>query len=201
MAKKSTSPSLASLDQLALSLNPVPDKASTGHAYTHIYDQLFSQYRDDRITILEIGVWEGASIDLWLKYFLGARIIGVDIDLSRAKDKFTDNARVTLYQGNQEDSEFLKSLPGADIVIDDGAHLVYPTVSAFHWLWPKTRLMYIVEDLHTYYWPESNPSNSDQWLIELARDCLGRGKTHADNAATEIKSIQFYQSLAVIKKI
>lgn len=194
---------LPTLDELALSFEPHPDKASDGHDYLSIYDQFLTPLRSLPITLLEIGVWEGASIELWLKYFPRAYIIGVDFDLSRVGDRFKDNDRVTLYQASQSAAPFLESLPPVDIVIDDGSHLVNDQMTSFHHLWPKTQKLYIVEDLHTYFWPHSNPQGSEQWLIELTRDVLGRGDTHADKEPkhpTDILSMSFYQSLVILKK-
>ena len=37
--------------------------------YFNIYDQYFSKYRDREIVILEIGVFQGGSLQMWKNYF------------------------------------------------------------------------------------------------------------------------------------
>lgn len=184
------------------------DKGRAGHGYCALYDRLFAVHSDLRgtaETFVEIGVWEGASIAAWLDYFYQAHIIGIDTDLSRVGKRFEGLERVELIEMSASSESLISRLPDAiDILIDDGSHLVADHMQTFHNLWPKIRSggFYIVEDLHTYFWPKSNPPDSDQWLIELVRDTLGRGKSpDKELSGSSIASLTFFQSLAVFRKL
>jgi hypothetical protein len=92
--------------------------------YFDIYERHFSRFRSRPVTLLEIGVYSGGSLDLWRSYFgPDAHIIGVDIEESvRVYER--DGIRILI--GDQADRSFwarvLPTLPPLDIVIDDGGH-------------------------------------------------------------------------------
>jgi len=44
------------------------------------YDKFFREFRREPINVIEIGVANGASLNVWLQYFERARIVGIDID-------------------------------------------------------------------------------------------------------------------------
>ena len=47
--------------------------------YFNTYDEVFLNYRNKKITFVEIGVLEGGSLEIWKKFFGNkARIIGID---------------------------------------------------------------------------------------------------------------------------
>jgi hypothetical protein len=48
--------------------------------YLRHYGRVFYRYRDKPTNILEIGVYKGASLQLWERYFQRATVIGVDVD-------------------------------------------------------------------------------------------------------------------------
>lgn len=52
---------------------------NTTHSYLPIYDKLFSRFKDKEINMLEVGVADGGSIELWNDYFTKATIFGFDI--------------------------------------------------------------------------------------------------------------------------
>ena len=51
------------------------------HQYTHIYDKLFAHLRDQPIRLLEMGVLNGAGLEMWSKFLThpDAVIVGLDI--------------------------------------------------------------------------------------------------------------------------
>lgn len=49
-----------------------------GFSYLDIYARYLSQLRDKELSVLEIGVKDGASLRMWRSYFSNARIYGVD---------------------------------------------------------------------------------------------------------------------------
>ena len=64
-------------------LFPKSDKG-TEHDYINgYYDAEFTPKKDKSITLMEIGVLNGESINLWNKYFENAiTILGVDINIT-----------------------------------------------------------------------------------------------------------------------
>ncbi|TIN50291.1 MAG: class I SAM-dependent methyltransferase, partial [Mesorhizobium sp.] len=51
--------------------------------YLSTYDHIFSEYRDRPVRILEVGVQNGGSLEIWQKYFPNAEIIvGCDVNLA-----------------------------------------------------------------------------------------------------------------------
>ena len=49
--------------------------------YINEWDNIFSPYRDQEIDLLEIGIQNGGSLEIWSKYFNKAKnLIGCDVD-------------------------------------------------------------------------------------------------------------------------
>jgi len=126
--------------------------------YFDIYDHHFAPYRKKPVTIVEFGVSHGGSLQMWKSYFgRKARIIGVDID-PRCKELVEDRVEVVI--GDQEDRDFLRTLRERvgpiDILIEDGGHTMNQQIATFEEMWPGVRDggIYLVEDLHTSYWPK-----------------------------------------------
>src|SRR5207302_204933 len=59
--------------------------------YLSEYERLFAAYRQRPIRLLEIGIQNGGSLELWAKYFEAAEaIVGCDIDPRCADLRFCD---------------------------------------------------------------------------------------------------------------
>jgi hypothetical protein len=138
--------------------------------YFEIYDRHFRQFRGRKLTLIEFGVFHGGSLATWKDYFgPEARIIGVDIDPRCAS---LESEEVEVILGDQDDRGFLRSLRedvgAVDIVIDDGGHRMSQQVRTFEELWPAVTDggVYLIEDLHTSYWPEygGGVGNPDTFL-------------------------------------
>jgi hypothetical protein len=187
------------------------DKASTGHDYLRRYDAHLSEIRTSPATLLEIGVWEGASLEMWGAYFdhPNARIVGVDVDMSRSRVE--DGGRVYLRTGNAASKDFLAQLAGEfeafDCIVDDGSHQVIDQAVTWAHLWPhvKSGGCYIIEDLHTYWWERANPASAWEWLAALMSNCAGLGSTTTDRRekptpTDDIAEAHVYQSVIVFRK-
>ena len=101
--------------------------------YADLYDRHFGPYRGKPIRMLEIGVFEGGSLELWREYFGPQAIIfGIYINPDCAT-KADEPNQVRI--GSQADPDFLKSvvaeMGGVDIVLDDGSHIAAHQRSAF----------------------------------------------------------------------
>lgn len=179
--------------------------------YFEIYDRHFSRFENKPITVMEIGIWEGGSLQMW-KHCFGpkARIIGVDIQPELA---FSE-PQIEVVIGDAGDRNVLHNLKQGigkiDVLIDDGSHKLKDQVAVFEELFPaiSENGIYLCEDLHTSYWPEGEGNFVDYlkekvdslnaWHDEsLAGRIFGSAKV---NFALKVKSITFYDSVCVIER-
>ena len=57
------------------------NKSRKYEKYFFIYEELFKKYKNKDITFVEIGIYNGGSLDIWRKYFSkNSRIIGIDLN-------------------------------------------------------------------------------------------------------------------------
>lgn len=92
------------------------------HSYVeNIYKKLFEPVRDSVKNVLEIGILNGGSLELWRDYFYNATIFGVDID-DPWKELGTE--RLVQIMADAYSRNFVDFLPDEyfDIIIDDGPH-------------------------------------------------------------------------------
>src|SRR5690348_9645449 len=76
--------------------------------YIEIYETFFAKYRNTEVTLLEIGVAHGGSLQIWKEYFgKNAKIYAVDINPD-CKKLESDNIKIFI--GSQEDKTFLERL-------------------------------------------------------------------------------------------
>jgi hypothetical protein len=138
----------------AIGLKYGTDKASSGHNYLNFYETFFAPLRHQPLTVLEIGVLEGASLKTWRDYFPKSKIIGVDI-LPSAKRFERDRVIVeVLDQSNIDELTRLSLKHGPfDVVIDDGSHMWEHQICSLRAIFPflKNDGIYVVEDLQTNY--------------------------------------------------
>ncbi len=180
------------------------------------YDSHFKEYLDKPIRLIEIGVQGGGSLSMWKEYFPKAKIVGVDIDdCSRFATE-----DIQIFRGDQADPKFLTSIPGTfDIIIDDGGHTMKQQQVSFKHLFPRLNEggMYVIEDLHTSYWPEFGGGyttmhflkdvidDMHDWARKSHRASIFRGRLrhfHREKPSlnNEIRSITFADSICFIKK-
>lgn len=127
------------------------------HGYLDVYYEYFSRFREKEINILEIGVYNGASMFAWREFFPNANIIGVDIE-----DKTPIFNRLSgkkeFFRGDQGDQKFVtyicetilsKTGTGLDIVIDDGSHFQYDIMVSLGYIFPYVNSsgVYVIEDM------------------------------------------------------
>jgi hypothetical protein len=147
--------------ELAVRLYGGTDKGV--HGYAPYYSRHTQHRRWIRNRILEIGVGgyqspeTGGSLRIWRDHFPLSRIVGLDIFEKRV----SLGPRVGFVHGDQANPDDLAKAITAlggppDIVIDDGSHLATHAETSFRYLFPlmPSRALYVIEDLHTSYWPE-----------------------------------------------
>ena len=117
------------------------------------YNEEFKKYQDKEISLLEIGVYKGASLALWQKYFPHAEITGLDIQDQRV-DKYKNLDRVSVGICNAYDFNIAHSLGNFDIIIDDGPHTVMTLCQCIDFYLPKLNEggVMVLEDVQDPSW-------------------------------------------------
>lgn len=130
------------------------DRSSKGNDCLSFYDLFLAGIRDREITILEVGVSDGASLKTWEEYFPKARVIGADINPAA---KRLEKGRVVIEFLDRSNIEELARLGiqygPFDIVIENGFRMWDNQITSLRTLFPFVRSggFYIVEDLQTNY--------------------------------------------------
>lgn len=150
-----------------LGLQYQTDKAV--HKYLDVYSSVFEPLRLHPINLLEVGVYQGASIRMWKDYFINGNIYGLDIiDKTHLIEE-----RISIEKGSQESKkDLLDCFPGKtfQIIIDDGGHGMLHQQNSLIYLFNRLERggYYIIEDLHTSYLlhrqKSHNPTNSKTTL-------------------------------------
>jgi hypothetical protein len=153
-------------------------KSRVAHGYLEVCEPYLAPWRDQPLTLLELGVCEGKSLRVWREYFPHATVVGVDID-----PPTLDLPGCHFHRGDQQDTRFLEGLIetyGAfDLIIDDASHVGSATIHAFESLWPALQPggLYLVEDLQTSYQSAFGPVSFIDWAFERVHDLNFRGKS------------------------
>lgn len=189
-------------------------KYITKHSnYFEVYDSHLHAYKGrDKVYVLEIGLLDGGSIELWSNFF-GESLVFFGIDINPVCKSYARN-NVNIYIGSQSDKEFLKKFlseaPEFDVIIDDGGHTMQQQIISFEMLFPNLKHggTYVCEDTHTSYWyPYGGGLKRKDSFIEYAKSMVD--KLHAwhipnygemDYYVENISSVHFYDSMVVFKK-
>ena len=192
--------------------------------YLGVYDaEFFSIISSGKpIRLLEIGVQNGGSLELWEKYLPpGSYITGVDIEEKCGSLKF-ESPNISVHVLDAADPYAAPNLFAGqifDVIIDDGSHISSDIIATFGLMYPFLALggKYVIEDLECSYYKTHEgglryPRSSIEWLKGLV-DVVNADHIQPEDArlsdAGEItlkyrKSvgrITFYDSVAVIEKL
>lgn len=199
-------------------------------SYLEFYDELFTPLRDAPLRILEIGIQNGGSLEIWAKYFPNAKcIVGCDIANEAARLEFKDR-RISVVVGDANLSNTVAKIeslsPEYDLIIDDGSHRSDDIVRSFSIYFHKLAEngLYIAEDLHCAYWenfeggieaPFSSINffkrladlvNREHWGNTLASDAILNYfserycASFAASALDRVKEVRFRNSICVVSK-
>jgi len=184
------------LDSEEFARNPVfqfwKQHKPRAHKWTHYfgaYHSIFGLRRSQALRILEIGVYQGASLHLWRQYFDNPEtvIVGIDIDPTCAQfDSSRENVHVRI--GSQADAAFLKIVTHEfgpfDIIIDDGSHHSSHMIASFNHLFAgalKDDGIYLAEDLHANYWTPYRDTRLS--FLDLCKELMEFMHAHYSRAA------------------
>lgn len=182
--------------------------------YFEIYDRHFSRFRGTDVHVVEFGVFQGGSLQMWKQYFgPKCRITGIDIN---PHCKIVEEEQIDIIIGDQEDRRFLKSLveriPRMDILIDDGGHTMRQQINTFEELFQHVdeNGVYLCEDIHTSYWPSFGGGyKKKNSFIEYSKNFIDSINAWHSRQADKLKvteftrsahSLHYYDSVLVIEK-
>jgi len=188
------------------------DKGTIKHNYCAVYEKLVGRITTDRkkakILVGEAGIACGASLRMWANYLPKGEIYGFDIqpeckklcrDLENVQIILDDLTKPTYLYGGM-----------FDLFVDDASHISEDIVKIFEscWPWVKSGGYYVIEDLSCTYKPEYTEQcrkNFNRPDIQNKRDTIllfvDALMKHCDaKAATNIKSLEYYPQMLVIKK-
>lgn len=199
-------------------------------SYLYEYDRLFTPYRDQSVTMLEIGIQNGGSLEIWGQYFPKAKkFVGCDINPDCSKLSYNDPRIAVVVDDANTDQAQVKILKHAatfNLIIDDGSHTSEDIVKSFVRYFPYVTQggLFIAEDLHCSYWerygggvyyPYSSIAffkhladviNFEHWGVAGKRPSVLAGLAaqyaveFSDEMLAEIHSIEFVNSMCVIRK-
>ncbi len=190
--------------------------------YFDIYHTWLQKFINQKPTVLEIGVDNGGSLQMWHIYFGNASLFGVD---NRPKFDFNNPIEylgfdAALIVGDQGDKDFWETFktvtPKLDVVIDDGSHFQDHQILTLSKLWPIMNEggIYLVEDTHASYMSIfGGRLGAQTTFISAMVECING--LHVDHFDPEeqkwieelnkepfrsIKAIHFYDSVVVLEK-
>lgn len=198
--------------------------------YLTEYDRLLDEYRNELVTLLEIGIQNGGSLEIWSKYFRNNQtLIGCDIHPDCANLRYED-PRIRIIIGDACAPDTRDRITGCasqfNIIIDDGSHRSGDIIKAFSLYFPLLAAggTFIVEDIHCSYWESfegglDNPFsavaffkrladilNYENWIIPKVRADNLRGFFWKydcridEEILSQIQSIEFLNSMCVVRK-
>lgn len=198
--------------------------------YLSEYERLFAEYRMQAASILEIGVQNGGSLEIYARYFPHAsHIVGCDVDPACAALSFAD-PRISVVIGDANAAETQQKVrdiaPGFDLIIDDGSHRSGDIIRSFAQYFSLLRDggIYVVEDLHCSYWQDfegglhgfatsmaffrrlTDIVNHQHWGIDAAKSAVLAGFADAygvvfdEDLLGRIHSVEFLNSMCIVRK-
>ncbi len=133
------------------------DKSSSKHDLLNNYEKIFlerfgSEWRNQAINLIEIGVCNGASIRTWAKALPNGQILGID-NIKECTLLCRDLSNVRLLYADATNQSLLNKIHPCQIIIDDGSHLVQDMRKALNLLWGNLTKggVYIIEDTVCMY--------------------------------------------------
>lgn len=177
--------------------------------YFPIYEELFSKFRNKKITFIEIGILDGGSLEIWKKYFgPESRIIGID---NNPECKKFQNENFEIFIGSQSDKNFWKKfyekVGNVDIILDDGGHTndqqIITLLESINFI--NNGGIHVVEDVHSSYQKHyGNPHaysfiNFSKKIIDDINFNFPNMNKFSYSLNKYIYSIQFFESIVAFK--
>ena len=180
---------------------------SQGHGYSKFYEKKLENFKTQKINILEIGSFSGASAAAFAKYFNDVNIFCFDINISNFKyhsknievfgvdinntKKIIDTLRKIFDNHNFENF---------DLIIDDGSHqlsdILYSLKFFFKYL--KKDGIFVIEDYkHPNYYKYNN--DIDHILVDELLKNLKEKRNFKSSLFTNEDQLYFFGKISKIE--
>lgn len=120
------------------------------HYFEHYHSHL-AKYVGQSVTLVEVSVAHGGSLQMWRSYLgKSATIVGVDINPKvKALEKLGFRIEIGDQSSFQFWQNFTKKYKEIDVLIDDGGHSSFMQVATFSFVFPfmTNNATYICEDI------------------------------------------------------
>lgn len=128
------------------------DKCSDFHNYLNKYEVFLSKYKSKDVKVLELGIQNGKSLQMWSEYFTKGFVYGVDID-EKCKKYESENTKVIIQDLSDEDGLDSLAQLKCNIVIDDASHMWSHQIKSICHILPEMPSggVFIMEDLETSF--------------------------------------------------
>lgn len=200
------------------------------YPYLKQYDPLFAPWRDRSVRLLELGIQNRVSLEIWGRYFPNASVlVGYDIDSLCEHPTHNDpRIRIVMGDASSDDTEYQIAThsPEWDFVIENGFYQPRHIVDMFARFFPKVSVggMFIVENLYCSYWREfegglaapfssvaffkrlADIVNFEHWGIQISRaEYLAGFTAHYgcrfdEETLSQVYSVEFINSQCVVRK-
>jgi cephalosporin hydroxylase len=132
--------------------NPGTEKYDIGYI-NEFYWQILNPRKYSVKNVLEIGIMQGASLELWRNFFPNAEVVGVDIN---APIRVFNRERITTIKADAYNAFFVSLIANKfyDLIVDDGPHTFNSMVS-FLTLYPPLLApggVMVLEDIIDISW-------------------------------------------------
>ncbi len=119
--------------------------------YTPLYYDQLAKRCDTIKTVLEVGVWQGASLKTWREFFPNAQVYGIEVEPAWA----VNEDRIKTFTCNGYDPTVMvpvmAEIGEVDFFVDDAIHLTDEQISLLNFMWPHMRKggLYAIEETRT----------------------------------------------------
>ena len=178
-----------------------------GHGYSKFYKQKLEKLKNQKVNILEIGSYAGASAAAFAKYLPDSKIFCFDINISNFEYKSKKIHVFGLDINNQKKAvKIINKITSEcnfkkfDIIIDDGSHNLSDILIAlklfFKYL--KNKGLYIIEDFkHPNYYPYNR--NINHILIDELFKNLEKKNTFNSNIISKNEQLDLMDTIDKIE--
>lgn len=178
-------------------------------SYFPVYEALLQRYVDCKVTIVEVGIFNGGSLFMWRNFFgPKARIIGIDLNPDARE---WERHGFEIYIGDQSCdtfwTELFQKIGKVDVLIDDGGHTNRQQIVTSHYAIQNINDggVLIVEDVHTNYFREfGNPSRYS--FVNFARRIVDGVNSRAYSLrrtyaqySSRVYSVSFFESMVAFQ--
>ena len=180
---------------------------SNGHAYSKFYEKKLENYKNQKINILEIGSYAGASAASFVKFLPGSKVFCFDINISNFEFK-SEKIFVFGVDINNKKKVFtnLKKIYDEhqfekfDLIIDDGSHNLSDILIGLKFFFDhlKDKGLYVIEDFkHPNYYNYNR--NIDHILIDEVLENFKKKKKFPSEIFDELSQQKIMNTIKTIE--